>query len=228
MRVDYREDGYRQEVDKSIAFIGKGVDFFTEVKARCLQDIAKRLLGDVRRLKVLDIGCGVGLTDSFLTQSFGDLHGVDITQLSIDSASENNPSVHYQVYDGKVLPFADATFDLAFAVNVMHHVPPDAWHGFMKEMGRVVRKGGLGVVFEHNPFNPLTRLAVFRCSFDADAVLLRRSVMARIFRQQGLDPVEQRYILFTPFRSGILKAAEARLGWLPIGAQYYIAAAKPL
>lgn len=73
---------------------------------------------------------------------------MDISQLSIDSASETNPSVHYQVYDGKVLPFSDAAFDLTFAINVMHHVPPDAWHGFMKEMSRVVRKGGLGVVFE--------------------------------------------------------------------------------
>ena len=39
-------------------------------------------------------------------------------------------------------------------------------------MRRVVRPGGLLCIIEHNPFNPLTRLAVVRCEFDRDAVLL--------------------------------------------------------
>ena len=51
--------------------------------------------------------------------------------------------------------------------------------GFVADMVRVTRPGGLVCVIEHNPLNPLTRLAVNRCPFDADAVLLRSGQLAK-------------------------------------------------
>ena len=81
-----------------------------------------------------------------------------------------NPTVRYQAYDGKTLPYDDASVDLAFAIRVMHHVAVGDRPQFASELRRVVRPGGLAVIFEHNPYNPLTQHVVRNCEFDEGAV----------------------------------------------------------
>ena len=116
MKVNFEhyKDKYSEEVERSIAFAGRNVEFFTEAKARHLLNITERHLGDLKNLSALDVGCGVGLTGPYLTSSFGSLHGVDITEGVIMKAAETNPLGHYQVYDSKELPFPDASFDVVF------------------------------------------------------------------------------------------------------------------
>ena len=223
----YYKDRYQEEVQESIAFMGQDLDFFTEVKARYLIDLAKRHLGDPNRLSVLDVGCGVGLTDRYLITSLGALYGVDLSGGVIEKAAQANPSVHYRVYDGKILPFSDHSIDLVFAIGVMHHVPPASREDFIREMKRVTRNGGLVVIFEHNPLNPLTRHAVNRCVFDTDAVLLGQRETRDLLLGTGLHLLEQAYILFFPFRLPIFTTIERRLKWLPLGAQYYVVGKKP-
>jgi SAM-dependent methyltransferase len=142
----------------------------------------------------------------------------------IEAARTANPKVDYRVADGTQLPFEDGSFDLAFAVCVLHHVPPPDRPVFVAELARVTRPGGLAVVLEHNPLNPLTRLAVSRCEFDDDAILLGRRETRGRLRAVGLEPVEQRYIIFFPWRSAVLGRAERALAPVPLGAQYYVAA----
>ncbi len=222
---NYKET-YQQEVQQSIAFSGLDVDFFTEVKARYLIEMAERNFSDPAALNVLDIGCGVGLTDRYLIPHFGAMHGVDIAEGLVEKAAEFNPTAQYQAYDGTRLPFEDNTFDIVFAICVMHHVPPAQWEAFTHEMRRVLKPGGIAAVFEHNPFNPLTRLAVNRCEFDAEAVLLRQSKTSALFAESGMTPKEKRFILFFPFRKAIFARLERAINWLPLGAQYYVAAQK--
>jgi ubiquinone/menaquinone biosynthesis C-methylase UbiE len=224
---DRYKESYRDAVDRSISFSGQGVDFFTEVKATQLEALANRRLGDPTNLKVLDVGCGAGLTDGCLNGVFGELHGVDLSRGMIDAAAKANPDVRYSVYDGQTLPFRSETFDLSFAICVLHHVPTGAWKLFVDEMTRVTKPGGLVAILEHNPLNPLTRLAVNRCEFDKDAVLLRQAKTRRLLGGSGLQPVEQRYILFFPWRGQVLRRVEEKLRALPAGAQYMVAARKP-
>jgi SAM-dependent methyltransferase len=149
---------------------------------------------------------------------------VDVAAGALEEARRRNPSVSYDAYDGERLPFADASFDVAFTVNVLHHVAPGRREAFVDRMRRVVRPGGLGLVFEHNPFNPLTRWAVHRCAFDRGVTLSRRGTSRELMARCGWRVTEARYILFFPWRHAALAAIERRLGWLPLGAQYYVAA----
>jgi SAM-dependent methyltransferase len=222
MQFDPYKNSYRQEVQRVIAFAGTSVDYCTEVKAGTLLDLCRHHVGDPRRLEALDLGCGVGLTDSYLAAEFGGLWGIDLSAECVAAAVGRNPGVHYQAYDGDTLPFPDARFDVVFTICVMHHVSPTSWPRFTAEMRRVTRPGGITLVFEHNPINPLTQLAVYRCPFDADAVLLSRRRTARLLTQSGFDVVDGRYILFFPIRSRYLQSVERRLGWLPLGAQYVV------
>jgi SAM-dependent methyltransferase len=221
---DEYADSYGDEVTHSIAFAKTERDFFTRRKANCLLDLSRRLLGDPAHLSVVDVGCGVGSTDAHLAGRFRELHGVDTAPETIRRAAANNPSVRYQSYDGRSLPFPDSGVDLAFAINVVHHVPRIERLAFAQELRRVVRQDGLVVVFEQNPLNPLTRLAISRCDFDKGVVLLTRRALARLLSDAGLDPVEQRYIIFSTSDRPRVRALEGSLGWLPLGAQHYVAA----
>jgi SAM-dependent methyltransferase len=217
-------DTYGDEVTHSIAFSRQHRDFFTRRKADQLLEVSERLLGDPASLTAVDIGCGVGSTDSHLAGRFGALHGVDTACDAVKRAADNNPTVQYQSYDGRVLPFDNSSIDLAFAINVVHHVPPPERSGFTSELHRILRPDGLAVVIEHNPFNPLTRLAVGRCEFDKGTVLLTPSSLARLLARAGLKAVEHRYIIFTTSDRPQVHALERSLGWLPFGAQHYVAA----
>jgi SAM-dependent methyltransferase len=177
-------------------------------------------------VRALDVGCGVGITDWHLAGRFAELQGVDTSEHAVRRAAEINPSVPYRSYDGERLPYEDAHFDLAFSICVLHHVPVAERAGFAAELRRVVRPGGLVTVFDHNPLNPLTRLAVSRCDFDADAVLLTAGSAARLLRRAGLRPAERRYVIFFPFDRPRARALEGALRRLPAAAQYYVAATR--
>jgi SAM-dependent methyltransferase len=104
----------------------------------------------------------------------------------------------------------------------MHHVPPAQWPAFAAEMKRVVRPGGLAVVFEHNPFNPLTRRVVSNCEFDADAVLLRPKQTRALLADAGFRDLQSRSILSVPSFGKGTRAVDLALGRLPLGAQYFV------
>jgi SAM-dependent methyltransferase len=220
---DRYADRYEQLVARSIGFSGQDQAFFLEARARHLLDVVRRRLGEPGRMRGLDVGCGGGLSHPHLS-SLGRLEGVDVSAAMIARARERNPEVRYHVGDGARLPLDDGAFDVTFTACVLHHVPPTQRGDFVGELGRVTRPGGLVVVFEHNPLNPLTRLAVSRCEFDEDAILLGRRETSRRLRNADLRPVEERYVTFFPFRAPGLEAIERALARLPAGAQYYVAA----
>lgn len=213
---------YREAVQDSISFARTDHDVFTAAKAEALLELIQSRIGSPNRLEVLDVGCGPGETDGFLKGEVGRLAGVDVAQRALDVARAENPEVEYRAYEaGSPLPFADGTFDVAFAVCVFHHVPVAERPALVEEMKRVCRPGGLVVLFEHNPYNPLTQRAVHGCEFDAGVELLSRREASGLLRNAGLDPVG-RYILFFTRRSRRLRAMERRLHWLPLGAQYVV------
>ena len=227
-QFDRHADSYTAEVDASVSFSGQGADFFAERKADELVATVTRTLGETASMALLDVGCGIGLTDQFLQERFGELHGVDLSAAEIAKAQVNNPLGHYQSYEGDRLPFDDERFDVALAVCVAHHVEPPDRPGFAAELARVVRPGGLVVVFEHNPYNPLTRFAVSRCEFDEGVQLLRRTELTEMLTAAGLHTADRRYILFLPLRARWAHRVDRALHRLPLGGQHFVAARKPL
>ncbi len=92
-----RFDGtYEKALEDAVAFSGQDPAFFTEVKAELLIDLARRRLGEPGRVRALDLGCGPGLTDSYLTGSFGEVHGVDVSAAMVGEAAALNPAARYR------------------------------------------------------------------------------------------------------------------------------------
>jgi SAM-dependent methyltransferase len=220
---DTWKDSYREELEKVVAFSGQSAEYFTQLKARALVDLVQRRVGNRAALTALDIGCGVGITDRHLVGSFARVVGVDIFEGVLNAAAVTNPDVDYQLYDGRTLPCADRSVDVAFTMSVLHHVPVAQWRAFVAEMARVLRPGGIAAIFEHNPLNPLTRRVVANCVFDEDAVLLSRRTVTALLGGAGLRFPEHRYIAFLPFGGHRVAPIEAALRRVPFGAQYYVA-----
>jgi hypothetical protein len=57
---------------------------------------------------------------------------------------------------------------------------------------------------------------------DENAVLLRAGFLENLFQKIGLTRTEKKFILFTPFNNSFFRMLDKKLGWLPLGAQYYI------
>ena len=181
---------YRDVVQSSIDFSGLPHSFFMRAKADLLRGMVGRL------------------------------SGIDVSSASITQARADNPGVDYRAFDGKTFPFDHAGFDLVTAICVLHHVAPAEWTHFMSEMRRVVRPGGLICVIEHNPLNPLTRLAVARCEFDRDAVLLGAGTTRKLMAGAGLREIDARYFLLLPWEAKAARRVEGAVSQLPLGAQY--------
>jgi SAM-dependent methyltransferase len=224
---DSYSESYRDAVERAIAFSRTELDFFTRAKVRELLSIATRRVGDPDGLSFLDVGCGPGETDRLLEGRVRSLTWVDTSAGMVEAARRRNPWAEYRLVDpGARLPFATASFDVSFAICVLHHVATTERARLVGEAARVTKPGGALLVFEHNPWNPLTRRAVARCEFDRDADLLRRGESERLLREAGLDRVDGAYIICFTRESARLQRIERSLGSLPLGAQYVVSGSR--
>ena len=224
---DAYTERYRDAVQESISFSGANHDLFTRIKADVLLELTTGSVGPPGALTFLDVGCGPGETDRYLEGRVRSLAGVDVAAGMVDQARRRNPWAEYREYAaGDPIPYNNASFDVCFTICVLHHVPADRRLALVAEMKRVCRPGGLVVVFEHNPLNPLTRKAVRGCEFDRGVKLLTRGAAGSLLEACGLSP-RGRYIEFFPGDFGPLRRIEARLGWLPLGAQYAVFGHRP-
>lgn len=220
---DNFKEGYVDEIERSISFSGQEHDFYLKLKADHFKSLLTKEQSDGNKLQVLDVGCGHGLFHKFLKDmKHINLRACDPAASVIDFAKQQNLTVDYVCHDGNVLPYADNTFDVAFTICVMHHVHPEQWPSFLDEIKRVVKSNGLIVIYEHNPYNPLTRHIVKNCPIDENAVLLKRKQLNQMLLNAGLTKIKSDYIIFFPFKGKVFRKLEKMIRWLPLGAQYSI------
>jgi SAM-dependent methyltransferase len=218
---------YDRTVESSLGMFGREIDFFHRNKIHHLARVARHAQIDLQAAHVLDVGCGTGAADRLLRPRVASLAGADVSREMVAEARAAGADIDHRVYDGGSLPFDPGTFDLAFAFNVMHHVPPTEWTRFTAQMITAVRPGGLCVIIEHNRRNPITRRSVRNCPFDAEAVLVSPADLRRAFGSAGAELVARWYILFAPFGDRRAFSFERFLSWLPFGGQYLYAVRRP-
>ncbi len=99
-------------------------------------------------MRVLDLGCGPGVTAIALAQTRPDAHviGVDIAPrmihraLSETAQAHLTPRISYVIADATALPFASEAIDATAAHSFLYLVPNRAQ--VLKEAYRVLRRGG--------------------------------------------------------------------------------------
>ena len=109
------------------------------------------------RSKVLDLGCGNGISAKLLNQADFDVVGTDISPLFLkDARNWENPRLRYQVCDVMELPFESESFNVVCSNELVEHLPDV--ETALTEMMRVVCKGGRIVISGPNLCSPLIPL----------------------------------------------------------------------
>lgn len=218
-------DRYADEYD---ALLGKAIPgtldedaYFAEYK---VAGMARQLAG-TPTARILDFGCGAGRSLCYLDRYFpgAEIWGFDPSPTSLEIAALRVPRAKL-VSDWTALGVT--RFDAILAANVFHHIPPGEQVGALSRCRDALAPGGQLFVFEHNPWNPLTRWVFERCAFDVDAKMLSLREMLALAQRAGLGRTRHRYTLFFPRQLSALRPLERSLGWLPLGAQYVVQMAR--
>ena len=221
-------DEYYAMHNASIGASGEGPEFFAEYKIKDLAaEYAKFNPQAPSDPCILDFGAGSGGSVPHMRTYFPQarLTCVDVSPRSLKLAQSRFPeAAEYVKFDGKALPFETASFDVVFAACVFHHIDHGQHETVLREWSRVLRPKGMALIYEHNPFNPLTRRVVSSCEFDANAHLITASAMRASMKSAGFPQAQIRYRVFFPRALRHLRPLEGRLTWLPLGAQYYVIA----
>lgn len=218
-RVNF--DAYVERYDRLLSertsFFASGDAYFAKYKVHLVREY---LHGPVRRL--LEYGCGTGRNIPFLRDVFPEasIVGTDISPASLEAARESNLTVEFHEERGGLLP--GGAFDLIFVAGVFHHVPPGERARVAQVLAARAAPDCSLFVFEHNPYNPVTRHIVANCEYDADAILLKPGELKAYLSVAGFRHVRTRYCLLVPPRLGKLAVLERSLSWAPLGGQYFV------
>jgi SAM-dependent methyltransferase len=218
---------YQRVLDQNLGTIGERAENFLAHKAETLARFWSEM-GLPANGRILDLGCGIGSILPHLETRLprAQYVGVDPSSIAIQIAkgAHAGHAHRFVEYDGAQLPFPDGGFDVVFAANVLHHVRPTDRAALYAEARRVLGTQGYFVAFEHNPWNPITRLLVRTCPFDDDAILLRSGELSKSVEAAGFQVTHQEYVLFLPtFLRRTIPRIERLLTWCPLGAQYWTA-----
>jgi len=95
--------------------------------------------------RVLDVGCGNG----YITHHLSAMLGTTVT--GIDLASTTEAPIEYRPFDGTRLPIETESLDAVLFCYVLHHAQDLT--ALLREVRRVLRRGGQVVVYEDIPLN---------------------------------------------------------------------------
>lgn len=230
---DAHARGYDAGMDNGLKVLaGRNADDFIALKVRWLLRWLPSLRSD-RTLSILDYGCGVGTLLRIMRQYqiTADMTGTDVSSGMLEEAvriwPDGAPPPIFRVHDGADTGLSANSFDIVVISSVLHHVPVEQRPAVYEEIRRVLRPGGRLVVFEHNPWNPVTRYIVARTPIDYDAILLPSPEVVDALASGGWRDIRKSYLMFLPPRLGrIAEAIERLIGWLPLGGQYAVMACK--
>lgn len=107
--------------------------------------------------KLLDLGCGTGLTLAFLAQAFPNSTGCDIGAREVVATKtvlkDHGIKIPVIKYNGRKLPFPNNLFDIITFIEVIEHVDyPDL---VLKEIQRVLKPDGILHITTANKWWPI-------------------------------------------------------------------------
>jgi len=118
-------------------------------------------------LRVLDVGCGVGLVMALFAEQGFDAYGVDLPKAARFWAEAGRDPRKLFCADATVLPFADRSFDLVLSLGVVEHIGTATGHctlapdyrsrrrAYAQELVRVAKPGGRALLSCPNKSFPL-------------------------------------------------------------------------
>jgi len=108
---------------------------FNEEFAKFVKDLATSL----RCTSVLEIGCSTGIDLRLFPETI-DVHGVDLNDLALDIAKNNNHKCNFNKSSIADLPFKDSSIDFVFTHQLLNYLDDDLLEKGVSEMHRVAKR----------------------------------------------------------------------------------------
>jgi SAM-dependent methyltransferase len=112
-------------------------------------------------VKAIDLGCGTGAVSGRVHARWPgiELHGMDISPVSIERARASHPDIDFHVGDIEESALEPDSFDVAFLGGVLHHFPDP--RRVIGECSRILRPGGILLAYDPHRRNPV--MWAYRC-----------------------------------------------------------------
>ena len=210
---------------------GFSIDYIQEYKVLDLKYEAEKYFDINSNLKILDFGCGIGLSIPYLRKHFKNsiLYGCDYSKKSIEKCIETNKNInnlHLLSSNGVDIPFLEK-FDIIFIANVMRHIPRKNQEIVLKNLKACLKENGFIMMYEFNPFNPVSLYfySIEDCKYDPENVKIMSPVYSKnLFESIGFKNIKLNYRFFVPNSFKFLVGIEKYLKKVPFGASYYLSA----
>jgi len=116
-------------------------------------------LGDIKGKYLLDLGCGAGESSVYFARKgvrcvAGD-YSTEMIQMSKKLAKLYDVEIEAHIVNAEELNFADNTFDIVYASNILHHVDAEK---SLAEIYRVLKVGGTACIWEPMRHNPIINI----------------------------------------------------------------------
>lgn len=217
-------DEYTALHQNNIRYSGENPEYFAEYKIKDVAKLIRKL--DMRPSgRVLDFGSGVGNSIPYFSKHIPQfrLTCADVSEKSLEIAGKRYPGLaEFSLVAGNELQFETDYFDIIFSACVFHHIPSSEHVSIFHQLYNSLAPGGVMIIFEHNPYNPLTVQAVNTCPFDENAVLINAQQLKSSICTAGFSKANHCYRIFFPRILKTFRKVEPLLTWLPFGAQYYV------
>ena len=210
-------DNYEQKFQDALGVFAEESNYFARYKI----DLLAHLVANTEIKSILDYGSGIGTSIPHLHDSFPNAQ-IWATDISLTSLHKLRQRFDYtETVTLSELP--KQHFDLIFVSCVFHHIPEERQQEAMDSLFESLSPGGQLCIFEHNPYNPITRRIVSSCEFDEGVTLLKKSQLIKLSRESShTGKTSSGYCLFFPSFLRKLLIFERKLRWLPLGGQYFV------
>ena len=214
---DHYADQYKSLINQSLPKLLRETDYYTRYKVEHVFNHRQNLHTQF----ILDYGCGVGLSLKAFSEYFPNskLWGYDISSVSIKNAKKQ---INKTTFETNLDNIPQNYFDVIFIAVAFHHMSNQEQKETILNCRNFLNENGCIYIFEHNPFNPLTRKIFNNCPLDKNAKMIYLKNIVSLAQMTGMKVVSKKYTLFFPKQLSFLKFVEKFISWIPIGAQYYI------
>jgi len=217
-------DEYEAMLQQGTRLSGDDRHFFVRGRIR---DLVEHLPPAFTPGRILDFGCGLGDASRHLAEVFpeAEVVGVDAAAGALSWAREHHAGARVSFATVERLP-EQGVFDLCYVNGVLHHVAPGRRPAVVHAIRKALRPNGLLALFENNPWNLGARMVMSRIPFDRDAVPLSPRVTRRLLAACYLHCLSCRSLFYFPRPLAFLRPLERPLARVPLGAQYWLLAAR--
>jgi ubiquinone/menaquinone biosynthesis C-methylase UbiE len=145
-----RDSARRYDTQVEVLFKGTA----NAIRRQALPPLHELFAGrDQRRLQVLDVGCGTGRFLDFVKQAWPRLPavGLDMSEAYIAEAKQHLRRwgwMHFLVANAESIPLASESQDAVTSIFMFHELPPKVRRVIVREVARVLKRGGRLVVVD--------------------------------------------------------------------------------